>query len=458
VPSGTDNLITDHDLYHSVRSALVRSPWAAAIALLCIGSSSCRDTFRVVGPNAAVAENRAAQLFTALAARYSLVERDPKYDAARMRLSKAALVPSKVFDDTVVWSAHPSAGARVLFIQGALTDGRYRLEARPTPAAPVRAGESRHSISLQRVAERVYRWDTSVDFAIGSITAADVDAAFGALIGAVEGRAERDVTADYRGAFPRTAAAFGRGFSIDSLHVTPGALGTAGVMLTIGFHPERMAPTHPAFASYLDKYLQPARYRLTLTDASNAVMFDVIGRDRALTLRYRVQRGRLVSLYGPPRPLSDTLQLHADLSAKVKMFRVGFHNLLTEFVITRTPHERAWTIVARREPDWDLPLATEHVIRSPLRQPFEGAGSLFQIGVRDSAGAQTLLGRRARLEVQESAIMRFIGSLGAHAMSELADRTEVEQDRFLREGFVALQADIRALSTRWAVTENATER
>jgi len=262
---------------------------------------------------------------------------------------------------------------------------------------------------------------------------------------------------DYRSAFPRTAAAFGRGFSVDSLRTVPAALGTTAVALTIGFYPERMAPAYPAFAAYLDKYLKPAKYYLTLTDRSNTAFIEILGHDRALRLRYRVQGGQLVSLYGPPRPVPDSLRLHADVSLKVKMFRVGFHNLVSDVVVTRTPHERAWTIVAQQEPEWDLPLAAEHLLRTPLHRPFEGAGALFRIGVRDTAGGQTLLVRRTRLDVQESAIMHFIGALGAHAVGELANRTESEEDQFLRDGFLALRADVRALGRRWRETENAIE-
>ena len=178
-------------------------------------------------------------------------------------------------------------------------------------------------------------------------------------------------------------------------------------------------------------------------------MFDAVGRDRALTVSYRLQRGKLVSLVGPPRPLGDSLQLRAELSAKVKIFTVGFHDLVTDFAITRTPHERTWTVTAQHEPRWDLPVATERLLRSPLRQPFEGAGSMFRIGVRDSAGVQTVIARRMRLQVQESAIMRFIGSLGSHVTGELADRTKLEEDRFLNEGFLALAADVQALGRRW---------
>ena len=140
------------------------------------------------------------------------------------------------------------------------------------------------------------------------------------------------------------------------------------------------------------------------------------------------------------------MELHVDFTTKLKLFTVGMHNLVTDFIITDTPHERAWTFIARREPEWSLPLITVHLIRTPLRRPFEGTGVIFHLGVRDSADAQTLLERRAHATVQESAILRFLNSLGSGAMSDLADRTERDEEEFLRELFVALQADTRSLA------------
>ena len=118
-------------------------------------------------------------------------------------------------------------------------------------------------------------------------------------------------------------------------------------------------------------------------------------------------------------------------------------------------------MVAQHEPKWDLPFVTERLIRSPLHRPFEDVGAMFRIGVRDSTGAHSVLARHARLDVQESAIMRFIGSLASHAMGDLDTKVEIEEDRFIRDMFTALQADLRALSAAggpWRPeTENATK-
>jgi hypothetical protein len=210
-----------------------------------------------------------------------------------------------------------------------------------------------------------------------------------------------------------------------------------------------MKPRYPLLAGYLDKYLGPAKYHFVLADRAGNALLDLSGRDRSMTLRYRLEQGKLTTLYGAPRPWPDSLQLTSQVSLKVKLFTVGFHDLVTDFVISNTGHDRSWTVVAQHEPDWDLPFLTERLIKSPLHRPFDGAGALMRFTVRDTTGGQTTLSRRMRLDVQESAIMRFLGGLAAHAVGDLDTRVEQEEDRFIRDGFLALQADLRALAPRW---------
>jgi hypothetical protein len=421
-----------------------------AAGLIAVAALGCRETFRLADATPAAAATRVAQLFESIADRYADVLVSPRYEVARVRIAESALTPSKVFDDTAVFDARArvSNDARLLYVSGGMAEGRYHLDTRPSLTPTDRPGDTRHTIALERLAPNVYRWDTNVDLAIGTISAADVSGALTMLFRSAEGRNERELRDDYQTAFPRAAAAFGRGFSIDSLWVTPSAGGTS-VALTVGFHPDQMRAAFPALAGYLDKYLGPAKYHFTLVDRSGAPLLDVLGRDRAATLRYRVRNGALVTLAGEARPWPDSLELRADLSLKVKHFTVGFHDLVTSFVIDDAGRDRSWTINARREPDWDLPLLTEHFIRSPLRRPFLGEGALFQLSVRDSAGQQSVFARRTRLDVQESTILRFIGSLAAHAIGDLDTRVEAEEDRYLHDGFAALRADLGPLSARW---------
>ena len=429
-------------LHCRVRGALC----ACALIALGVAPIACRQALRGLGPGGATLERNADQLFGAMVIRYTGVARDPKYELARNRLNRSALVPSHVFDDSTIWSSMPSPVLRALFVQGVPEDGRYALASRATVTRPARLGESRHIITLARLSPNEYVWDTQVDFALGSISAGDIGSLMAALLGSAEHGSEPELRADYRAATPRAAAVLAPLFSIDSMRVTPFSDGTSDVNLTIALHADGLKARYPAFADYLAKYMNPARYRLSVTDRSGATWFDVRGADRLLSVHYRSVQGRLAPLYGAARARPDTMELHLDFTTKLKFFTLGMHNLAAELIVTDRPHERAWTFVARREPEWKLPLITEHLIRTPLRRPFEGTGVIFHLGVRDSTDAQTLLERRAHATVQESAILRFLNSLGSGAMSDLADRTEREEEAFLREVFVALQADARALA------------
>jgi hypothetical protein len=425
-----------------------------------VAAAGCAETFKSIATSPAVSQSQAEQLFSAIAMRFDEVEIGPRYDFSRVKLAQSALVPSRIFDDTLVWESHPTPSVRLLIISGEATaGGQYHVERQRTLAAATRLGDTRHTVGLERLAPDTYRWETNVDLAVGTITSEGIASMVSALFRSPDGRTDREVRDDYAASFPRTSAAFGRGFAVDSLRILPGALGTTSVSLSLGFHPETMRTAFPAFASYLDKYLGPARYHVTLTDPAGAPLLEIVGRDRMMNVRYRLQRGKLVSLLGNPHLWPDTVRLTADVSLKVKLFRVGFSKLTTDFVIANSGHEASWTVVAQREPEWDLPLITERLIRSPLRRPFEGAGSMFKVSVRDSAGMQTLFTRHGRLDVQESTIMRFLGSLGSHMLGDLDKRVEAEEDRFIRDGFRALEADLRVVGGRWhAETENVDRR
>jgi hypothetical protein len=132
----------------------------------------------------------------------------------------------------------------------------------------------------------------------------------------------------------------------------------------------------------------------------------------------------------------------------VKVFDVGWHDLTTDFIIGRSERSRSWLFIARTEPQWDLPLVTARLIRTPLRRPFQGAGSTFEIAVIDSAGGQTVLARRARLEVKESAIMRFLSSLVGRVFDDLDASVEQEEADFVRELIGAFQQDARSILGR----------
>src|SRR5688572_375407 len=119
-------------------------------------------------------------MFATLGARVTDLSRDAKYDTARMRIAKAALLPSRVWGDTSVWTS-VTAPHRSLLIGGRFADGRYRLDAARTVPPPAQPADSRHLINLTRLSDDEYAWDTDVAYAIGSITAPEIGAFVAAL-------------------------------------------------------------------------------------------------------------------------------------------------------------------------------------------------------------------------------------------------------------------------------------
>jgi hypothetical protein len=407
----------------------------------------CREPFAALGGRAgpAAARARAEQLFGALGARVTLPGRDTKYDSARVKIANAAFLPSRVWDDTSVWTISTSS-RHTLLVGGRLVGGRYRFEATGSVPAPAAPAESRHTIELTRLADGQYAWDTDVAYAIGSVTAADAAAYVGALIAAAEGRSESELRAEFRSTAPRTSATLSQLFRVDSLRTTHVADRSTLVTYAVTMTPDGVEARYPSFARYMRRYAQTARMRWTLTDHTGANYFECSASNGHLLVRVRTLGGSLVPLAGPARPRPDSLTLNGEIvTMKVGRFTVGVREYHADFTIVREDHERAWNFLSRREPQWVLPLITEHLLRAPLRRPFQGSGAMFRLGVRDdSAGGQTLLQRRLHLEVQESLILRFIGRLGAIALSDYAGKAEREQNAWLAEVFSALVADVRS--------------
>ena len=392
------------------------------------------------------ARANADQLFGALADRHTDVVRNPKYEYARVQLTRGALSPSRVFDDTAAWTG-ASGAVRILETAGSRVDDNYVLSSRRGIPAPTKPADGRHVTTLSRLSDNQYRWDTSVDFALGDARPNDIALVVSRLLAAGQGLSEREARADLAASAPRTAAALGTVFSLDSLRPTPLQDGTTAVTLGISVHSEQLQRKFPAFGDYVRRYVDPARLRVVLTDAAGIPYLEAKGRDRFLTIRLRTHKGHLVPLSGAPKPMPDSLVILADLTVKVKLFNVGFHDLTMDFVnLARGDRERDWVITARQEPQWNLPFITARLIRAPLRYPFMGEGALFRIGVRAGEGDRpTVLVRQSRLGVQESAILKFINSLTSTAMDDFGAHVEHEENQWLRDVFVALRDDAHGM-------------
>jgi hypothetical protein len=424
------------------RSRRARRTGTILVLTSLLAASGCRGAFEGFGAGAR-ARTSADQLFAALSDRFVDVQRSAKYAHARRQIMKGSLSPSNVFGDSASWTA-TSGNVRLLEVFGVSTNRGYAMTSRAGAPAPRNPADARHVITLSRLGEDVYRWDTTVDFALGSVRPSDVAAVISGLIASAEGRTEREARAQLLSAAPRTSAALGTAFSLDSLKPTPLADGSTAVTLVVSMQSERLKRRYPAFGDYMQRYADPASYRVQLVDRSGAAYLDASARDRLLTIRVRTRQGRMIALAGPTRAMPDTLTVLADLRMKVKIFHVGFKRLTMEFVNAgEGESDRQWTVTARKEPEWDLPFASARLIRSPLRRPFAGEGALFRMGVRADPAGPTVLIRQARLAVQESAILKFLNSLGSKAMEDFGGKVEREEDAWLREVFSAMREDAR---------------
>lgn len=415
--------------------------------LICL--AGCREPFQILAAGQPPERSRASaeQLFAALGARVAHPVRDRKYDSARVRIAHAAFLPSRIWDDTTVWSAI-TPSRRTLFVNGRILGDHYSLEAARTLAPLPHLADSRHSINLTRLTSDEFSWDTDVSYAVGSITAPQLSAFARSLATSANGKNEGEVRASYKSTIPRASAVLGQLFRIDSVRTSRLEDKSTLAFLAVSLAPDGVDARYPNFARYTRRYAGTARMHLTLVDRAGGAYVDLALADGHMSARVRSLDGRLVPLSGAARPMPDSLALVGEVAMRVRRFTVGFRDYRADFTIIATGHERAWSIVSRTEPHWVLPLVGERLLRTPLRRPFQGSGALFRVGVRDdSTGGQTILHRRLHLEVQESLILRFIGRLGSIAISDFAGRVEKEQNAWLAEVLAALVADVREMGS-----------
>ena len=360
-------------------------------------------------------------------------------------MARFALIPSKIFNDTSVWTVMGADSTRALLLQARFADERYLFSARPTTELPDRVGDERHQMQLRALGNDTFEWITQVDHGIGPVRAEQVADAIGVLFTAFEGMRDSDLRGEARTLFPHTSLHLGQMVSIDSIRSTPLADGSTSFVMRVAITPDAMRRKYPHYAKYVDKYIMPSTLQVRLTDRAGAQYFDLSKQDESFIVRLRARNGSLVPLVGPPRPMPDSLLIRVNAKAKFMIFHVGYSNLIGDFIIERGEHDRAWLMRFRKEPEWHLPLAADKLIKSPLRRPFEGRGTEVRLGVRDDLGNQTMSQRQVRTAVKESAIMRFFGGLGSSAFGDFAGQSEAEENRFLSELFVALRRDFAAV-------------
>jgi hypothetical protein len=215
--------------------------------------------------------------------------------------------------------------------------------------------------------------------------------------------------------------------------------------VAIKLTPDILKASMPHYAAYIDKYFSKGKYRITLTDKTGARWFDAWAANYYMHFKVRSKGGHLAPLEGTVRPMPEALTIHLDLSMKILIFTVGWTDMVGEFNVIDTPHERGWAMRFAKEPEWRLPPTVGYLLKSSLRRPFQDQGIPVRISIRDNPGSQTLLNRRGTLVVEESGIVRFLNRLSGTAVGDFLGPSEREANRFNADLFRALRIDVAAL-------------
>jgi hypothetical protein len=387
----------------------------------------------------------ADEFAVALATRFGPIERGPRFDAARPKLARSALVPSRVFDEADLWTAGEGEWRQLDYF-GHRDGERYRLEVQPSAPPPRDPGDYRGRLRLHRIEDGRYEWIMRQELAVGSLRPDDIADALTALFRSLEGVSAAEARTRAAEAFPRSAASFSRLYDLETLELTPEDGGATAVRLGIRLRPDRLRETAPRYAVFLEKVAAPMRARATVSDEGGAPWWELELAQFLWTFRVRVRDGSLVPLEGAAdRRLPDRLRLTIDFSTKAGLFTIGVRRLVADITLTRTPHEKGYTARYSQQPDWRLPFLVKPFLRGSLSYPFEEPGSSSFFALRESTDGPTELVRDYGIRVRESWIVKWMGGLGDSAVSDFRKGAESESDRYSRECLYALRDDIVTL-------------
>ncbi|MFL5481212.1 MAG: hypothetical protein ACJ8AK_03410 [Gemmatimonadaceae bacterium] len=420
----------------------IRNVVLVLTALTALTTTGCRESAAAFGPNLPLARQNAEEFFYSVGSRFTNIQRPQRILRARAQFGHYALTPSGIYNDTSIWLSIGPDSARLFGDEGHFSVDRYVVNTALSNESPDQLTESREIVRLRKLSSNDYEWFTNVEVAIGRIGAKSIADVIAASLAAGEGKSPTAIRANYNAAFPHAAAALGRLFTLDTISTTADSEGATTFELAIKLAPNILKETMPHYAAYIDKYISKGKYRITLTDQTGAHWFDAWAANYYMHFRMRSKNGHFAPLEGGVRPMPPSLTIHLDMSMKILLFTVGWSEMMGDFDIIDTPHERGWSMRFNKEPDWHLPPAVGALLRSPLRRPFQGQGIPVRISVRDNPGSQSILNRRGSLVVQESGVLRFLNRLSGTAVGDFLGPSEREANRFNADAFRALRADV----------------
>ena len=420
----------------SPRSALKRICALAVAAALV----ACEPAASRLGGGPAGADGASA-LVLAIAKRFGPQEREPEFEELRLKLARAALVPSWVFDDPVAWKRRESSWRTVEFA-GYPTDAAYGMGVRSEAPDPVAPSQYRGRLRLERLAGGRFEWRMREELAVGHVRPADLAATLDALFRGAEASDEARARAAIAAAFPRATAKLGLALALETLALTPDPQGAVGLRVAVRLTPAGLKATAPRYAAFLEKYLTPIRTRVAAADGLGATWWTIEGERNLWTLRLRVRDGSLVPLEGDAqRRAPDSLRVTIDYSTRMGRFSIAAKDLVADVALVRTPVEKGFHASFRKKPDWDLPFLVEPLLGAPLSYPFEGPGS--EVGwwaLETPSGTRIVRDYRARLG--ENWVLRWLGGMTNRALSEFRAGAEREADRYHSECLLAIRDDL----------------
>ena len=225
----------------------------------------CGETPPRLGATPGEAQHHVGEALGALGSCFGPSERDAALEELRPKLLRAALVPSRVFDDESAWT-HRDGETRGLGFRGFRAEGLYRAGVTATPPPPTRAADYQGWLTLRRLGPGEFEWSSAEQIGLGPLP---VDGFFDLMsqaLRAAEASEETDVRPELRRLLPRTAEALGRGLALEALRLEHDATGSTAVFAAARLDLESLAPGFPRYASFLGRYVLPIRLRFEMDD------------------------------------------------------------------------------------------------------------------------------------------------------------------------------------------------
>jgi hypothetical protein len=380
-----------------------------------------------------------------LAALFGPVEREPGFVALRSKLARAALTPSRIFDDRDAWLRQDGEWRSVELL-GRPAGAGYRIGTRGAVPDPAQAADYRELLRLRRTGPGRYEWELSEELATGELRPDDLAAALTVIFRDLERRDAAAVRAAFAASLPRTTELLSALARVETLRLDRDGAAATRVELGVRVRPEGLEHLAPRYAEYLRRYVSPVRLGAVACDESGTVWWQLAAAADLWTLRLRVRDGSLVPLWGAAdRGIPERFRIVGDYHGKMGMFGVGLRHLVARVELARTPGEKGLTARFSEQPEWELPFLAEPLLAAALSHPFEDPGSEIGLSVRRAPGGPTLLTGRYRCRVRETWILRWLGDLTSDAVSDFRSGAEDESLRFHGRCLLALRDDVGAL-------------